>query len=168
MVNSGTVLVSIPHQTFEYTYASGRDDEDHGFDLDTINKLGSEGWEAVGQVASDILMKRSTGWKPAQPPAQTDAVAGFSSANVHDSYQFREMIQGLDDVIEFLDPSYERIPELTELQAKEIMDEIRQVWKVGGNFSFRRIPPQICTRPDPHVCTVNGPCNGIPAEASYV
>ena len=24
--------------------------------------------------------------------------------------------------------------------------------------------PEICTRPAPHICTVNGPCNGFPKE----
>jgi hypothetical protein len=29
-------------------------------------------------------------------------------------------------------------------------------------FVFRRMDTEICTRSPPHVCRVNGPCNGYP------
>jgi len=32
-------------------------------------------------------------------------------------------------------------------------------------FSKRTPKPQPCTRPAPHICTVNGPCNGWPKDA---
>jgi len=49
--------------------------------------------------------------------------------------------------------------------AKELLDECPD--EVGDN-PFGGLPTSIqtCTRPAPHVCCENGPCNGFPREAT--